>query len=74
MVGTLRMQAPELLRGRPATPASDLYAFGVVLYEMFAGRSPLRAAQAGSTLSQAIAAGDHVPLGELRPELPPGPG
>lgn len=42
--------APELIRGRPATAASDVYALGCVAYETltgsppFAGRSALRAA------------------------------
>lgn len=32
--------APELVEGRPATPASDWYAFGVVLYQVLSGRLP----------------------------------
>lgn len=38
--GTLAYMAPESLAGMPATPASDLYAFGVLAYEMVAGRHP----------------------------------
>ncbi|MCE7980111.1 MAG: tetratricopeptide repeat protein [Caldilinea sp. CFX5] len=38
--GTLRYMAPEVLRGGQATPASDLYAVGVIAYELFAGWHP----------------------------------
>ncbi|MEO0273351.1 MAG: serine/threonine-protein kinase [candidate division WOR-3 bacterium] len=38
--GTLGYLAPELLGGDPASISSDLYAFGVVTYELFCGRLP----------------------------------
>lgn len=37
--GTMRYLAPEVLSNHPATPASDLYALGMVAYEMLAGRT-----------------------------------
>jgi serine/threonine protein kinase len=40
LIGTPQYMAPEQLLGAPATIASDLYAFGVVLFEMWTGQRP----------------------------------
>lgn len=40
VVGSAEYIAPELLEGGNATPASDLYALGIVLYELVCGRTP----------------------------------
>ena len=41
VIGTLKYLAPEVARGRPATPQSDLYSLGVLLTEVIAGdKSP----------------------------------
>ena len=44
MLGTLQYTAPECLVGDPATDRSDLYALGVIVYEMLTGRLPYGAA------------------------------
>ncbi len=44
MVGTLGYMAPEQIRGEAPTPAIDVYAFGVLLYEALAGVPPYQAA------------------------------
>ncbi len=46
-IGTLGYLAPELLHGAPASPASDVYAFGVVTYEALTGQRPAEAATEG---------------------------
>ncbi len=40
IVGTVEFMAPELIQGKEASAASDLYATGVTLYEMISGKLP----------------------------------
>ncbi len=46
VMGTAQYLAPELALGKPATPASDIYALGVIAYEAVVGRRPFTAANA----------------------------
>ncbi|HWQ03345.1 MAG TPA: protein kinase [Candidatus Nitrosotenuis sp.] len=62
VAGTLPYIAPEILRGAPADARSDLWALGVMLYEMCSGRLPFRGST-GFDLTSAI----------LRDALPPLP-
>jgi serine/threonine-protein kinase len=48
--GTPAYMAPELLAGAPPTPASDLYALGVCLFQLLAGRLPHDAPTLGALL------------------------
>jgi serine/threonine protein kinase len=54
LAGTLNYMAPELLAGRPASVASDLYALGVLLHQAATGELPIDPAPLPSTLKRAI--------------------
>ena len=70
MLGTPATMAPEQIEGLRPTPACDVWAFGVVLYEAATGRRPFRAASTQALL-MAILGEDPTPPQELRPELDP---
>ncbi len=59
--GTLHSIAPEVLRGDPSDPRSDVWALGVLLYEMAAGRLPFEG-KTGFEMSSAILREQPAPL------------
>ena len=50
--------APEQAIGERVTPQTDIYAIGVMLYEMLTGKRPVRRAHRPTTLLDAIATDD----------------
>ncbi len=68
-VGTLRYMSPEQCRGESATAASDVFAAGIVLYEMLAGRHPF-AADSPLDTAHAIAWTEPRPLRQAKPGVP----
>ncbi len=70
IMGTPAYMAPEQLAGAEATPQSDLYSVGVMLFELLTGRRPFDAPSMGELLSR-IAHQDVPRVTEARQDLPP---
>ena len=69
VVGTVPYMAPEQVRGEAVDPRTDLFALGVVLYELAAGCRPFTGAT-HADIGSAILRDAPMPLCALRPELP----
>jgi serine/threonine-protein kinase len=67
LVGTMAYLSPDRIAGRPATPADDLYATGVVGYEALTGRMPFPQSEPAA-LVRAIVEHDLPPLTTVRPD------
>lgn len=69
LVGTPEYMAPEQIRGERGGAETDVYALGLILYELLAGRPPYRAANPLSTMYQHL---NMTPqrLQELRGDVP----
>ena len=67
--GTLSYAAPETLQGSPASPQSDLYSCGVVLYQLLSGANPIKGQEPNETLYRVL---HHVPppVRSLRDDVP----
>ncbi|MDZ4804814.1 MAG: protein kinase [Candidatus Eisenbacteria bacterium] len=71
IVGTLEYMAPEQLEGKETDARTDLWAMGLILYEMLTGRRPFQApSQAG--LIAAILERTPTPVSTIVPDCPPG--
>jgi serine/threonine protein kinase len=66
VIGTAKYLSPEQVEGQPATPASDIYAVGAVLYEMLSGEAPFT----GDTAIAIALAHTREPVPDLRAAAP----
>jgi eukaryotic-like serine/threonine-protein kinase len=69
LIGSPMHMSPEQIRGEKATQQSDIYSFGVTLYELIAGQPPINGATTYE-LMMAHLNRTPTPLSELRPEIP----
>ena len=70
LAGTPLYLAPEIFKGTPASPQSDLYSLGVLLYYLVSGRFPVTAGSV-EQLARAHARGSARRLRDARPDLAP---
>lgn len=62
-VGTAEYVSPELLTDKNACKASDLWAFGCIIYQLLAGRPPFKAANEYLTFQKIVALEYEFPMG-----------
>src|SRR5579862_3019221 len=69
VMGTVGYMAPEQVRGKPADPRSDIFAFGAILYEMLSGKRAFHGESPVETMS-AILKEDPPDLTETNRNIP----
>jgi serine/threonine protein kinase len=69
-VGTAKYASPEQAKGIKVTPSSDLYSWGVVMYEMATGQAPFTGNDVASLIYQHLDAPVIAPA-QLNPDLSP---
>ena len=70
VLGTVGYMSPEQVRGQVAGPASDLFSFGAILFEMLTGKRAFRGDTAADTMS-AILKEEPAELGGTGRQIPP---
>ncbi|HEY7957792.1 MAG TPA: serine/threonine-protein kinase [Polyangia bacterium] len=69
LIGTPTYMSPEQCRGAPVDHRTDIYALGVIVYQMLTGRLPFLAEGLGDLLLQHMTQAPQ-PLRELQPSIP----
>jgi len=69
VLGTVPYMSPEQVQGRPVDNRTDLFSFGILLYEMLCGRRPFAGENTASLVSS-IMRDEPEPVADLKPGLP----
>ena len=69
VMGTPAYMSPEQIRGMPLDERSDIFSFGVLLYEMFTGRLPFTGSNIGDIVASVLRE-EQGPVSRLAPEAP----
>jgi serine/threonine protein kinase len=70
VMGTLAYIAPEMIQGQPATPKSDIWSLGMVLFQMLTGQVAFNANNTASAIAEILTA--EVPqVMDMRHDVPP---
>jgi eukaryotic-like serine/threonine-protein kinase len=69
-MGTLGYMSPEQIQGLDVDHRSDIFSFGVVIYEMFAGESPFKGMHETAIMYEIVNV-DAPPLSTIKPEIDP---
>ena len=69
ILGTFAYMSPEQVKGLPVGASADLFALGVILYEMLSGQNPFRRDSAAETMSAVLRDG-VTPLDQVMLDLP----
>ena len=70
ILGTPEFMSPEQIRGKPLDARSDIYALGIVAFEMFTGKLPFQGRNAQEMMIARLR-GQPVPVRQYKPDFPP---
>ena len=69
ILGTPEFMSPEQIRGKPLDARSDIYALGIVAFEMFTGKLPFQGRNAQEMMIARLRS-QPIPIRSLRPDIP----